>query len=160
VLRIPLVTFTNIVIHNLFIDKSMDTKRFTGKEGELVSAETALKLTRLHHARQKDILERGDNYVKAEFFGIHTFNELISMHGDKCAGFRIYYGISEEEEDAPEHKRVVGRTIIKRPTSRLILVPVDEDGNDLTASAQLGGLKDMPAMKEVMLGGPLCPSQC
>ncbi|KAA6441615.1 hypothetical protein FEM33_01095 [Dyadobacter flavalbus] len=138
----------------------MDTKRFTGKEGELVSAEAALRLTSLYQARQNKILERGDKYVKAEFFGIHTFNELISMHGDKCAGFRIYYGIREEEEDASENKRLIGREIMKKPTSRLILVPVDEDGNDLTASAQLGGLKDMPAMKEVMLGGPLCPSQC
>jgi len=138
----------------------METRRFTGKEGELVSAEAALRLTRPYEARQKEILERGDNYVKAEFFGIHTFNELISMHGDKCAGFRVYYGIRDEEEDNSGHIHIISKEIIRKPTSRLIIVPVDEDGNDLTTSVQLVGLKDMPAMKEAMLGGPLCPSQC
>jgi hypothetical protein len=138
----------------------MDTRRFTGKEGELVSAETAVRLTRHFQTRQKEILERGDKYVRAEFFGIHTFNELISMHGDKCAGFRVYYGIREEEEDDTERSPVNDREKIRKPTSRLIIVPVDEHGNDLISSAQPGGLKDMPAMKEAMLGGPLCPSQC
>lgn len=146
---------------DLFIHKFMENRRFTGKEGELVSAETAIRLTRQFQARQKEILERGDQFVRAEFFGIHTFNELISMHGDRCAGFRVYYGLrEEEEEDASAESSVSGREKIRKPTSRLIIVPVDEHGNDLTSSAQSGGLKDMPAMKEVMLGGPLCPSQC
>lgn len=137
----------------------MDSRKFTGKEGQLISAESALRITEPFQKREREIKLRGENYVKAEFFGIHTFNELIRSHGDNCVGFRMYYGLTDEEEDVLDKKNATGRGS-KKPTPRLVLVPVDADGNDLVKSAQMGGLKDMPAQKDAMSGGPLCPNQC
>jgi hypothetical protein len=137
----------------------MDSPKFTGKEGQLISAEKALAITEPYQRREQEIALRGENYVKAEFFGIHTFNELIRSHGDNCVGFRMYYGLTDEDEELFDKTSVLGRAA-KKPTSRLVLVPVDAYGNDLIRSAQLGGLKDMSAQKEVMTGGPLCPSHC
>lgn len=133
----------------------MDTKRFTGREGQLISAAAAQELTIPHQKRERDFTARGENYVKAEFFGIHTFNELIKLHGDNCVGFRVYYGLRDEEED--DDTKTLKH---KKPTPRLVLVPVDGDGNDIIRTAQTGGLKDMPAQGEAMTGGPLCPRQC
>ncbi|MCF0074783.1 hypothetical protein LZD49_30130 [Dyadobacter sp. CY261] len=133
----------------------METKRFTGQEGRLISAAEAQELTHPHQKRERDFTARGENYVKAEFFGIHTFNDLIKLHGDNCVGFRVYYGLrDEEEEDDTKTLRS------KRPTPRLVLVPVDEDGRDILRTAQTGGLKDMPAQGGAMTGGPLCPRHC
>ena len=137
----------------------MNSKGFTGKEGKLISAEQAQRITSPHLKKEREILARGENFVKAEFFGIHTFNDLINMHGQNCVGFRVYYGVSDEEDNATE----LDATDIKRekkPTSRLVIVPVDANGRDLTSSAQLGGMKDMPAQEEVMVGGPVCPRHC
>jgi hypothetical protein len=131
----------------------MESKRFTGREGQLISALAAQELTIPHQKRERDFTARGENYVKAEFFGIHTFNELIRLHGDSCVGFRIYYGLRDEEDENDLQKS-------KRPTPRLVLVPVDADGKDIIRTAQLGGLKDMPAQDEAMTGGPLCPRHC
>jgi hypothetical protein len=137
----------------------MNPTRFTGKEGELVSAEKAKTLTVPHQRKEKECRDRGENYVRAEFFGIHTFNDMIRIHGDNCVGFRAYYGLSDED-DMDEAAGLAGKAPNKRPTPRLILVPVDAYGKDLTSTAHLGGLKDMPAQGEVMTGGPLCPNQC
>jgi hypothetical protein len=136
----------------------MDVKKFTGKEGQLISAEQAMELTRPHLGKERDILSRGENFVKAEFFGIHTFNELIKIHGDNCVGFRVYYGVRDEDDNSANERANVRAE--KKPTARLVIVPVDPYGNDLTKSAQLRGLKDMPADKEVMVGGPICPRHC
>lgn len=134
----------------------MANKRFTGQEGQLISAAKAAELITPHQKKEKECLQRGENYVRAEFFGIHTFNELIKLHGDQCVGFRVYYGLRDEEEFGSHVTVPKG----KKPTPRLVLVPVDGDGKDLVLSAQLGGLKDMPAQKEAMTGGPLCPNEC
>jgi hypothetical protein len=137
----------------------MDPRKFSGKEGQLVSAEQAARITEPFQRREQEITLRGENYVKAEFFGIHTFNELMGLHGETCVGFRVYYGITEEVADSADKKSGL-RGGIKRPTSRLVLIPVDAYGNDLTTTGRLGGMKDMPAQKVAMTGGPLCPSQC
>ncbi|MCF2486809.1 hypothetical protein [Dyadobacter sp. CY347] len=137
----------------------MDPRKFTGKEGQLISAEQALRITEPFQRREQEITLRGENYVKAEFFGIHTFNELMSIHGETCVGFRVYYGITEEEGHNAGEKQMLAKGT-KRPTARLVLIPVDAHGNDLTKSARLSGMKDMPARKEAMTGGPLCPHQC
>jgi hypothetical protein len=133
----------------------MDSKKFTGREGQLISAAAAQELTSPHQKRERDFTARGENYVKAEFFGIHTFNELIKLHGDNCVGFRVYYGLRDEEEE-DDTKKVRS----KKPTPRLVLVPVDANGSDIIRTAQTGGLKDMPAQGEAMTGGPLCPRHC
>ncbi|MCE6990463.1 hypothetical protein [Dyadobacter sp. CY323] len=136
----------------------MDSKRFTGKEGSIISAEQAQKLIEPHLSKERTITANGENFVKAEFFGIHTFNQLMGKHGDNCVGFRIYYGVGEDEDNSLE--KVENSKYEKKPTSRLIIVPVDENGRDLTKTAQLGGMKDMPAEGEVMVGGPICPRHC
>jgi hypothetical protein len=135
----------------------MDTRKFTGKEGRLISAKQALEYTEPFQRREREILDRGENFVKAEFFGIHTFNELIRSFGERCVGFRVYYGLDQQESLINDNK---ARTLSEKiPTSRLIIVPVDENGRDLT-SMPLGGMKDMPAAKDAMSGGPLCPRDC
>ncbi len=149
----PLFTFT--LLNCYILIKTMDSKRFTGREGRLISASEALELTTPHQKRERDFTARGENYVKAEFFGLHTFNDLIKMHGDSCVGFRVYYGLRDEEEDNDSKAQKS-----KKPTARLVLVPVDADGNDIMRSAQAGGLKDMPVQGDAMTGGPLCPRQC
>ncbi len=70
---------------------------FTGDEGEIILADDAKKIKDVHQKRKGDI-ERGssDNYVEAEFFGLNKFNELIKPYGDKCVGFRVYYGKTYE----------------------------------------------------------------
>lgn len=145
----------------------MNRNKYTGKEGKLISAADATALTEPHLSREREIIKRGENFVKAEFFGIHTFNELIGMHGENCIGFRVYYGLRDEEDNsmdrkdnAAEEQEISGRKDKKKPTSRLIVVPVGRDGRDLTKTAQLGGMKDMPADREVMVGGPVCPRHC
>ncbi len=148
-----LFTFTLINCYTLI--KTMDSKRFTGREGRLISASEAQELTIPHQKRERYFTDKGENYVKAEFFGIHTFNELIKLHGDNCVGFRVYYGLRDEEEDDDTKTKKA-----KKPTPRLVLVPVDAEGKDIIRTAQLGGLKDMPTGGEAMTGGPLCPRQC
>ncbi|KQS31460.1 hypothetical protein [Dyadobacter sp. Leaf189] len=138
----------------------MDVKKFTGKEGQLISAERALELTKPHLSREREIVGRGENFVKAEFFGIHTFNELIGLHGDNCVGFRVYYGVRDEDDNALDEQLLVRGNGAKKSTARLVIVPVGADGRDLTKSMHAGGLKDMAAEKEVMVGGPICPRQC
>ena len=67
---------------------------------------------------------------------------------------RIEDSSDEEEDDDTQTKKS------KKPTPRLVLVPVDADGKDIIRTAQLGGLKDMPTGGEAMTGGPLGPRQC
>ncbi|KAA0991435.1 hypothetical protein [Dyadobacter aurulentus] len=138
----------------------MDAKKFTGKEGQLISAEQALDIIKPHLGREREILGRGDNFVKAEFFGLHTFKDLINLYEESCVGFRVYYGVKDEEDNSENEKVTAGRRVEKKPTPRLVIVPVDAYGNDLTKTARLGGMKDMAAEKEAMVGGPVCPRHC
>lgn len=138
----------------------MDAKKFTGKEGQLISAEQALDIIKPHLGREREILGRGDNFVKAEFFGLHTFKDLINLYEESCVGFRVYYGVKDEEDNSENEKLSAGRRGEKKPTARLVIVPVDAYGHDLTKTARLGGIKDMAAEKEAMVGGPVCPRHC
>ncbi|MDQ6479650.1 hypothetical protein [Dyadobacter sp. LHD-138] len=127
--------------------------KFTGHEGRLISSLEIKSLTEPHHAKEKEIASRGENYIKAEFFGIHTFNKLIQSYGESCVGFRVYYGNREEDHNGDEP--VIGKG---KPTSRLIIVPVSADGKDITKGM---GLKDMPnGDDDGMTGGPVCPNHC
>lgn len=126
--------------------------KFTGNEGRLISSLAAKALMEPHQAKEKSIYERGENYIKAEFFGINTFKKLIEPLGDNCVGFRVYYGAQDEDHEGPEP--VFGKG---KPTSRLVIVPVDANGRDITKGM---GHKDMPADDDAMAGGPTCPSHC
>ncbi len=126
--------------------------KFNGSEGRLISSLEVHELTRPHHALEKKIKARGENFIQAEFFGLSTFKKLIDPLGSACVGFRVYYGAQQEDHDG--HEVVVGKG---KHTSRLIIVPVDANGKDISKSA---GLKDMPASDDAMAGGPTCPSHC
>lgn len=67
------------------------------------------------------------DYTIAEFFGKSALENLLSQ--DSCVGIRVYYGLDAE---------------MKR---RLVIVGVDDEGNDL--------YKD-----NLMEGGALCPPVC
>lgn len=126
--------------------------KFTGNEGRLISSSEAKKFTDPHHALEKNIKARGENFIQAEFFGINTFNQLIEPFKKTCVGFRVYYGARSEDHEGDEP--VIGEG---KHTSRLIIVPVGADGKDLSSGI---GLKDMPAQNDAMIDGPLCPRQC
>lgn len=126
--------------------------KFSGNEGRLISSLEVKELTRPHHALEKNIKARGENFIQAEFFGLNTFKKLIDPLGKNCVGFRVYYGAQNEDHEGEEI--IIGTG---KHTSRLIIVPVDASGKDILKG---GGLKDMPAGDDAMAGGPTCPSQC
>lgn len=126
--------------------------KFSGNEGRLISSLQVKELTSPHHALEKNIKARGENFIQAEFFGLNTFKKLIDPLGKDCVGFRVYYGAQDEDHDGEEI--VMGKG---KHTSRLIIVPVDANGRDISRGASL---KDMPASDDAMAGGPTCPSHC
>lgn len=127
---------------------------FTGDEGEIILAADAKKIKSGHQKRKDDIIRGGtDNYVEAEFFGLNTFKKLIDTFKDECVGFRVYHG-SRHEEHSGKDVRISKEGAGKR-TSRVVIVPVDQYGNDLRSPI---GLKD--GSGTAMANGPLCPSNC
>lgn len=145
--------FTFILRHCLTFIAFSEMIQFTGNEGELVAASKFQELATPHKKKQKEIHGRGENFVEAEFFGIKKFNKLIEKHGDKCVGFRVFYGSREEDHSTDDI--VLGKG---KHTSRLIIVPVDAEGNNLIPAAEFGK-KDAPG-EDAMAGGPLCPTHC
>ena len=129
--------------------------KFTGNEGELVTASVVKELISPFQTKERAIKERKDNLVHAEFFGIKAFQKLINQHENKCVGFRVYYGTREEDHSGDEP--VIGKGGL--PTPRLIIIPVDCDGNDLTSEIN-SGIKDMAPNAQALMGGPLCPHVC
>lgn len=126
----------------------------TGYEGELITASRAQELTEPYQKRERDLECRKDNLVHAEFFGLHLFKKLIDQYGDRCVGFRVYYGLRTEDHSGS--RPVFGSG---RDTSRLVIIPVDSEGDDILTETKLG-LKDMAAPAEAMAGGPICPHVC
>ncbi|SDE27513.1 hypothetical protein SAMN04487996_104231 [Dyadobacter soli] len=132
--------------------------KYTGQEGQLISAREA-KLFTTNHQNVKELIEKdGKNYVEAEFFGLETFNKLLKGCGGKPIGFRIYYGLREENHD--EDEPIVTSGGKGRPTPRLVIVPVDADGQELSGLTTIGGHKDMPSDGQAMANGPICPRRC
>ena len=140
--------------------------KYKGTEGELISIEDANKYTCAHvDCKHPD---HEDNFVEAEFFGLKTFNKLLDECGGKPVGFRVYYGIRHEDrsKNTPiECSEEEGG----KPTPRLIIVPVDANGKDLTGLNSARGIKidsnegsrAMSAVKgKALANGPQCPSFC
>jgi hypothetical protein len=133
-------------------------KMFDGNEGEMIYSSDAKNIKKLHQSNKKEQLKSTThNYVEAEFFGMTKFNELMDRYKDKCVGFRVYYG-ARWEEHSKGNVKVTAEGAGKR-TSRLIIVPVDAYGRDLS-DINVMGLKDMPGEPSGLAGGPLCPSKC
>ncbi|QRR01949.1 hypothetical protein [Dyadobacter sandarakinus] len=133
--------------------------QYRGTEGELIPVREARHLTRRYQRRKEEYLRAGDNYVEAEFFGLETFRRLLDECGGEPVGFRVYYSITEEDHEGDEPVFTEDGT--GRPTPRLVIVPVDAEGVELTGRMSIGGLKDMPdGGGNVMAKGPICPRHC
>lgn len=143
--------------------------KYKGDEGELISVKDAKSYT-CEHVDCKDP-KHGHHFVEAEFFGLKKFNQLMEECGGEPVGFRVYYGISHEDHSGSKPSVCKKGDKGAEPTSRLIIVPVDKDGKELTgldtvrgnkkATDSGAGLKDMPPSPgKVLSRGPLCPSEC
>lgn len=107
---------------------------FDGNEGTFVEIAKAKDLHQKHlkHAEKQKVKEP----TKAQFFGKKKLDVLLSKTGS--VGIRIYYG--RLDDDTPE----------------LVLVAVDENGNDIVLDRT--ALKDPD--NEYLTGGPRCPNTC
>jgi hypothetical protein len=133
--------------------------KYTGTEGQLISAREAKLFAKSHQGVREQIVKGGRNYVEAEFFGLETFRKLIEGCNGKPVGFRVYYGLRDEDHDGDEP--VVTANGKGKPTQRLIIVPVDADGVDLSGLVTVGGHKDMPTDDgQALVNGPICPRHC
>lgn len=142
-------------IKKTIMAKPLEQKEvFNGNEGEIILADTAKKIKDVHQKRKDEIVRGGkENYVEAEFFGLNKFNELIKPFGDKCVGFRVYYGNTHENHKGKDIE--VTQEGKGKRTARSVIVPVDKFGNDLRPAI---GPKD--AMGSALANGPLCPTTC
>ena len=131
------------------------TPVFTGNEGEIILNSEVKAIKDAHKGRRSDIEKEGkDNYVEAEFFGLNTFKKLIKKFENTCVGFRVYYGNREEDHSGSGIK--VTKDGSGKRTARVVIVPVDQYGNDLRSPI---GLKDDDDGSG-MANGPLCPNKC
>jgi len=122
--------------------------------GKLITAIEMQGLVEPHQSKKRDLKIQEENHIDAEYFSCKTFMELINQHGDRCVGFRVYYG--NRLEDHTKSKLVVGKG---KSTSRLVIIPVDIDGKDiLTVNSTGSTSKSAPLI--AMAGGPVCPPMC
>jgi len=127
---------------------------FDGTEGEIILADDAKKIKDVHQKKKGEISRGGsDNYVEAEFFGIKKFYDLIKPYGDQCVGFRVYHGNTWENHKGKDVE--VTQEGKGKRTARVVIVPVDQFGNDLRPAI---GSKDPNG--SALAKGPLCPTSC
>ncbi len=131
---------------------------FDGNEGEIILSSAAEALKKGHQSRKKELMASlTENYIEAEFFGIKKFNQLMEQYKDTCVGFRVYYG--SQWEDHSKSKTQITAEGKGKKTSRLVIVPVDAYGRDLTSNNVMG-LKDMAGGGAALANGPMCPRHC
>lgn len=119
----------------------MNTKKFTGEEGRLISSAEASRLTGRFHEKQKKAGKQAGGYVEAQFYGNRQLRKLMDKDG--CVGLRFYFGASEGGE----------------PAEQIVVVAVNAEGRDLTSTRI--GLKDMPNGEgDALADGPCCPHNC
>lgn len=134
--------------------------QYRGTEGQLISVREAKVFTKRHQGNREDVIRAGKNYVEAEFFGLETFQQLLKECGGKPVGFRVYYGVREEDHEGDEPVVCIDGDGKGKSTPRLIIVPVDAHGVDLSGLMSVGGHKDMPEDGKVLVNGPICPRHC
>ena len=128
---------------------------FNGTEGQFLKPDEAAELTGTYRERKLDVGIKEDEVVRSEFFGIENVRQLIDQPG--VVGLRVHHAKSWEDADGNPLTTGDGRL-----TPRVVLVGVDENGNDLVNNAT-DGLKDMPDDRSFsgFLGrGPICPPEC
>jgi hypothetical protein len=141
--------------------------QYTGKEGEIISVKKVKQYTCAHVDNNDPKQDR--NFIEAEFFGLETFQKLLEQCGGVPVGFRVYYGIRNEDHSKGK-PRECSKEEGGKSTRRLFIVPVDANGKELTGLNSVrgtkyidpnAGLKDMPEDDGgAMGGGPTCPSHC
>ncbi|PWJ57154.1 hypothetical protein CLV98_10874 [Dyadobacter jejuensis] len=130
--------------------------KYTGKEGKLLPAKQIKSLLEGHKKQREDQESRGHHFIESEFFGLETFKHMLEKCGGNPVGFKVYYGNQLENREGKEPMPDVNG----RPTSRIIIVPVDADGNNLMGGKTLPGHKDADDDGEAMGDGPTCPHYC
>lgn len=133
--------------------------KYKGSEGKLVPAKEAKKITGLYQ-NHKDYKDKpGFNYVEAEFFGLEKFQQLMQECSGTPVGFRVYYGFRQEDHSGIEPIEATGDK--GKHTPRLVIIPVDSQGVDLTGLTRVGAMKDDSEEDgSALIGGPLCPKNC
>ncbi|MFA8343130.1 MAG: hypothetical protein ACEPO8_09210 [Rhodothermaceae bacterium] len=103
--------------------------KLTGKENHKISLEDARRFTSGYRAEKAEFMKMGcsehKEAKKGGFFGKEALMELLNQPG--CIGMRYYYGRSDDD------------------MKNLILVGVNEDGNDILLSK---GEKQRPPIKD------------
>lgn len=119
----------------------MTLDKFTGEEGNFISATDATPHLLRFHERKVKAGNKPKTYTEAQFFGKNKLEKLMAKEG--CVGLRFYFCVNEDDsfEDG------------------LTIVAVDANGKDLTSTRM--GLKDMPENDgDALAGGPVCPHTC
>lgn len=124
--------------------------KYTGNEINILSKSQVKEITEKYQKNENVLKKHGINYVKYQFFGINGIKSIIDSCDYEVAGFRLYYGLTEEDHNGDGRKKL---------TPDLVLIPVDFNGNDLTFKMALGGMKDDPDNNSGA-NGPKCPQQC
>ena len=115
--------------------------------------EEAAELTGTYRQIKKNAGIDDNELIRSEFFGIENIRQLIDQPG--VVGLRVHHAKSWEDADGNPRTKNDGRL-----TPRVVLVGVDENGNDLVSDTT--GLKDMPdgGFSGFLGRGPVCPPEC
>ncbi len=107
-------------------------------------------LRKVHHIQGfKDEHEDEHGIRHSEAFDAHLIAQLLSVKG--CTGLRVAYGA------APEDNYKINIRNGKKVMPRLLLIPVDDDGNELTFNVIVEGSKDGGDDFGGVAGGKPCP---
>jgi hypothetical protein len=105
------ITYYTVTLKKLFM-KPKKNYRFTGKEGTSMSENVVKKWIQTHADHHE---------VRAHFFGREIIQKILNQEG--CKGIRIYHAIDDKSK------------------KQLILVGVDEKGNNMWPSSSKGKSK-------------------
>ncbi|WP_025762430.1 hypothetical protein [Dyadobacter tibetensis] len=130
--------------------------KYTGTEGRILPSAQVKKLLENHKSKRGDQEKSGSHYIESEFFGLETFEKLLKNCGGKAVGFKVYYGNQLENRDGKQPKEDPKG----KPTSRVVIIPVDAEGNNLMGGKQAPGMKDADDDGGAMGDGPTCPHYC
>lgn len=95
--------------------------------------------------------EANDQYGvrRAEEFDIKLLAQLTKIEG--CSSVRVCYGLAPETDYAIDIKNG------KQMMPRILLIPIDKEGNELSFSVNVAGEKDAGGNFGGVAGGNPCP---
>jgi hypothetical protein len=132
--------------------------KYTGNEGSIIPSSQIKKLRESHKKHGKDQEKNGHHFIESEFFGLETFKKLLEKCGGEPVGFRVFYGNRNEDRGGKEPVEDASG----KPTPRIIIIPVDAEGNNLMGGKTAPGHKDGDSDEDGggMGDGPTCPQWC